>query len=970
MRTPDLAPLINGWATLRLGVEVPERVAGWDAVVLTASGPAQAALYAAQLERCRRHGRLPAATAVLVVPDPQGRRVGSGGATLHALARLQAGGPPAAWAGRRILLVHAGGDAKRLPWANVLGKAFVPLPLLADHDEPVASLFDHLLALTAPLAARLVGGGLLVMSGDVLPLCDFAAIRPPTDGAVLVTTPVPLDLAGRHGVVCADADDRVTALLQKASPERLRAAGALVAGGAALLDTGVICFRGATAAALLALAADGADAAVGQLIAAGRELSLYEELVGALVPGDRPQVARHPLGPLLLRHLGAHQLHQHRADDLAFLHLGSCGEYLGHLARDWHGRLARRILARHGQLLHPDCCVIATDLDPAVAVGEGSCIYGCELGPEVQIGSRCLAIGARLDLPYRLPDHHCLWQVPTADGRTTTLVCGVDDNPKEPLPRATFGNRALLDWMAVRQVAADDLWPHTADRCLWQARLYTSDPPAALLAWYDDPRAADTSAWRRMPRASLAELAERSDAAAFGAHLDALAGRLARWFLADGVAAAHGRNLRSLGRQLPVPLAPADRRLLATTEPPAFLPRSRQERIRADLRELAGDSVAAATHAAAAIRAVITEVDDAVASAAVPRTAGIVPGTRAAVALPVRFDLAGGWSDTPPWCLEHPARVLNLAITLGGQRPVAAEAEALAQPRWELVDDDRAQVVDDAAVRRGPSSLADPNHLLRCALELAGCGGRHGISQGIRLRTAAAVPRGSGLGTSSILGAAVLTALERLAGRPADPATISHLVLRLEQAMGTGGGWQDQIGGLYPGAKCITSLPTRPLALMIDAIPLAPATIAELQERLVLVYTGQERLAKNILRIVVDRYLQRDGRVVAAIRHLVELADDGRQALATGRLDELGRILAVAWTEHQLLDPHCSNPAVDGLLATIGDWCLGAKLAGAGGGGFGAALAKDALAAERMRKALAAVGGGVRVYAWELAGDV
>ena len=83
-----------------------------------------------------------------------------------------------------------------------------------------------------------------------------------------------------------------------------------------------------------------------------------------------------------------------------------------------------------------------------------------------------------------------------------------------------------------------------------------------------------------------------------------------------------------------------------------------------------------------------------------------------------------------------------------------------------------------------------------------------------------------------------------------------------------------------------------------------------------------------------------------------------------GDLDGLGHILAEVWRTHQRLDPHCSNPVVDGQLHQARDLILGAKLAGAGGGGFGFALAKDANAAELLRQRWS--GAGMRVYRWNL----
>ena len=82
------AVLRKAWCRLRLSARDPARVPPWDAVVLTAASPEQAALYDRQLARARRLGRFPPSTAALAVPDPDAARIGSGAATLHAVASL------------------------------------------------------------------------------------------------------------------------------------------------------------------------------------------------------------------------------------------------------------------------------------------------------------------------------------------------------------------------------------------------------------------------------------------------------------------------------------------------------------------------------------------------------------------------------------------------------------------------------------------------------------------------------------------------------------------------------------------------------------------------------------------------------------------------------------------------------------------------------------------------------------------
>lgn len=89
----------------------------WDYFILTASNEAQAEAYERQIRYRLENGLLPTSTTYAVLPDPDGKRIGSGGATLNVLRYLaeQSGGGSADFQNKRILVIHSGGDSKRVP---------------------------------------------------------------------------------------------------------------------------------------------------------------------------------------------------------------------------------------------------------------------------------------------------------------------------------------------------------------------------------------------------------------------------------------------------------------------------------------------------------------------------------------------------------------------------------------------------------------------------------------------------------------------------------------------------------------------------------------------------------------------------------------------------------------------------------------------------------------------------------------
>lgn len=211
------------------------------------------------------------------------------------------------------------------------------------------------------------------------------------------------------------------------------------------------------------------------------------------------------------------------------------------------------------------------------------------------------------------------------------------------------------------------------------------------------------------------------------------------------------------------------------------------------------------------------------------------------VELPVRVDFVGGWSDTPPWSLERAGCVLNMAINLEGSLPIGTIIET-AKTAGVLINDDVGNQlhIEDVTSIATPFDSNDPFRLVKSALLVTGIVHDNSLeSTGLIIRTWANVPRGSGLGTSSILAAAVVKGLLQITKGDESNENVARLVLVLEQLMGTGGGWQDQIGGLYPGIKFTTSFPGIPLRLQVIPLLASPQLILELQQRLLVIFTGQ-----------------------------------------------------------------------------------------------------------------------------------
>jgi galactokinase/mevalonate kinase-like predicted kinase len=214
------------------------------------------------------------------------------------------------------------------------------------------------------------------------------------------------------------------------------------------------------------------------------------------------------------------------------------------------------------------------------------------------------------------------------------------------------------------------------------------------------------------------------------------------------------------------------------------------------------------------------------------------------------------------------------------------------------------------------------------------------------------LPIGSGLGTSSILAATVIRALAVMSGRTMDDQALSEAVMHLEQRMTTGGGWQDQAGGIFPGAKLLITGPGLRQRIRVQPVVWSESRQAEFCEHLVLYDTGIQRMAKNLLRQVVARYLARETATIQVLHSIKTLAVEMSYAMAEGEWKHLGQLLDRHWQLNQVLDPHTNNAPIAAILDSARHWIHGAKLAGAGGGGFLLLMARDAEAAAALRARL------------------
>ena len=320
-------------------------------------------------------------------------------------------------------------------------------------------------------------------------------------------------------------------------------------------------------------------------------------------------------------------------------------------------------------------------------------------------------------------------------------------------------------------------------------------------------------------------------------------------------------------------------------------------------------------------------------------------------AAPVRLDLAGGWTDVPPYSAREGGVVVAAAVQL------YAYAEVRPRERGYAL---RSKDLEQALEFEGMGQLAGdgPLPLLRAGLRMLQAGA-------CALHTSSDTPHGSGLGSSGAMDVALVSALAAAGGRELSIREIADLACRLEgQEAGIPGGRQDQFAAAFGGFLRLTF---RDPEAVVEPIALDPAFAAELERRMLLCYTGASRFSGDTIGRVMRAYERGEPAVSGALDGLRAAADGMAEALRAGDFGRVGALLSENWRLQQQLDAGMSTPEMRRLEAAMRDaGCLGGKAAGSGAGGSMFFLAPDDPAPARA--AVARLGMQLLPVRWAAAG--
>lgn len=294
---------------------------------------------------------------------------------------------------------------------------------------------------------------------------------------------------------------------------------------------------------------------------------------------------------------------------------------------------------------------------------------------------------------------------------------------------------------------------------------------------------------------------------------------------------------------------------------------------------------------------------------------------------PLRIGLAGGGTDVSPYCDLYGGAILNATISL------------FAYANIELVDDG---TITLQAADRGESLTYSKLKELPVdgTLDLLkGVYNRiqkdYGVPDtGFRLHTFVDAPAGSGLGTSSTLVVAIIGAFAELLKLPLGEYDIAHYAYQIERNdLKLAGGRQDQYAATFGGVNYMEFYEDD--KVIVNPLRIKSQYLSELENNLVLFYTATSRESATIIREQQKNVLQKDEQSIEAMHQLKEQSRQMKEALLTGKLDEIGNILDFGFQQKRKMAANISNSKIEELYdAAKKAGATGGKISGAGGGGF------------------------------------
>ncbi|MDO4163442.1 MAG: bifunctional fucokinase/fucose-1-phosphate guanylyltransferase [Bacteroides sp.] len=896
--------------------------------------------------------------------DPVGMKLGSGGGTTWLLREWSKARKDGDDASDKRILLHAGGQSRRLPGYAPSGKVLTPIPVF--RWARGQKLGQNLLSLQLPLYERIMtqapaGLRTLIASGDVYIRAEKPLQSIPDVDVVCYGLWVDPVLATHHGVFVSDRNqpEALDFMLQKPSLTELED---LSKTHLFLMDIGIWLLSDRAVDLLMKRSQkEGVVASEEVPYADLKYYDLYSDF--GLSLGNHPRIADAELNDLSVAILPL--------PGGEFYHYGTSRELLSSTVT-----LQNKVFDQR-QIMHrkvkPNPAIFVQNAEVHIPLSgkndnlwiENSCI-----GQHWTLGARQIVTGVPCnDWMLALPDGVCVDVVPVGDNQWAVRPYGFDDVFKGDLHDAStlFMGRPFSDWLSERGLAWNEWTGRTDD--LQAASLFPVvadvESMGKVLRWMiAEPALAEGKAiWQHSRRLSADEISAQADLSTLYAQRGQF--RKGNWEVLS-------RNYeKSVFYQLDLADVAEEFHQYGLASPDVLsddaplMQRIHNHMLRARIQQLDNADFKVDEQAAFGLlrEGLLADMYE---HKSRPRlnvySDQIVWGRS-----PVRIDVAGGWTDTPPYSLFAGGNVVNIAIEMNGQQPLQVYVKPCKEFHVVLrsIDMGAMEVVTTFDELLDYGKVGSPFSIPKAALALAGFVPAfseeaypslekllEAFGTGLEITLLSAIPAGSGLGTSSILASTVLGSLSDFCGLMWDKNEICRRTLALEQLLTTGGGWQDQYGGVLQGIKLLQTEAGFAQHPLVRWLPDHLFTHPDYRDCHLLYYTGITRTAKGILAEIVRSMFLNSSSHLALLNEMKVHALDMAEAIQRNDFTAYGALVGKSWLQNKALDSGTNPPAVEAIIRLIKDYTLGYKLPGAGGGGYLYMVAKDPQAAVRIREIL------------------
>lgn len=283
---------------------------------------------------------------------------------------------------------------------------------------------------------------------------------------------------------------------------------------------------------------------------------------------------------------------------------------------------------------------------------------------------------------------------------------------------------------------------------------------------------------------------------------------------------------------------------------------------------------------------------------------------------PSRISLGGGGTDLPSYYRQHTGFVIAAAI----------DKYVYITLHQTFVDD---LIIKYSQMERVRELDGIQHPLIREAFKLTGVEPSY-----LEVASMSDIPAGTGLGSSGSFTTALLHALHTYKRAILPKEELAQQACHLEiDVLKEPVGKQDQYIAAYGGITCFHFLPDDRVEL--QPLQLSPETLINLEDNLILFFTGYSRSASQILQHQDTHTREHDRTMLENLHYVKQLGQESKKALEAGNLRQFADLMHVHWEHKKKRSPSVSNSAIDEYYELArANGAIGGKLIGAGGGGF------------------------------------